>query len=354
MGGSQRRVISRGWNFPAPPLSLIRAPSRNQVWNDPRFRMYLARGSRPRLAPGPFAFLSLMNRRFASRHFRFSVLSLSKGPSGLSLSKAFSVLSLSKGRLLAGAAALLFGAAGVQPLAAEDTPLDRTLSSLDQWVETERIISRERSDWETQQQATRDLISIYRRELALLTEQIEEAREATTAADERRSELVEAREDLLARANRLRTTLSRYEANLREVVRYLPDPVRQEIAPLLSRLRSEEAGTPLSISQRMQGVVGILSQVDRFNSIVTMVPEVRDFGGDGLIQVRTLYFGLAVAFYADDAAAHGGFGIPGPDGWVWTQRDDLAPQILELVRMYARETTMVEFIPLPVEIRNLF
>ena len=69
----------------------------------------------------------------------------------------------------------------------------------------------------------------------------------------------------------------------------------------------------------MQNVVGILSQADKFNTTLTATSESREIEGGKVVEVRTLYWGLATAYYVDASGEYAGIGYTGPDGWEWPQ-----------------------------------
>lgn len=234
---------------------------------------------------------------------------------------------------------------------ASESPIDRSFNALQQWVETERIISREQADWDVEKATIEDLITIYTDELTLLNERIERAIEATSAADAARVELEEQREQLAEIQNRIRRGVEADEARIRILVQYFPPPLRQELRPLINRLPQPGDDGRLSLSQRMQNIVGILGQADNFNNAVTPVSETREFP-DGTVAVDTLYFGLGIAYYVDGSGEHAGIGVPSSDGWSWEQRPELAESITQLIAIY-RKSAMATYVSLPAELTDI-
>jgi hypothetical protein len=127
--------------------------------------------------------------------------------------------------------------------------------------------------------------------------------------------------------------------------------LRQELQPLINRLPQPNEETRLSLSQRMQNIVGILGQADNFNNSVTPVSETREFP-DGMVAVDTLYFGMGIAYYVDGAGEHAGIGFPAADGWRWEQRADLAESITQLVGVY-RKNLQARYVSLPAELTEI-
>ncbi len=229
--------------------------------------------------------------------------------------------------------------------------LDESFNTLEQWVETERIISRERADWESEHATIQDLIAIYEEELALLEGRIERAEAAVSATDRERGDLLDVQEELREIQQTIRTRVENEEARLRRLVEFFPRPLRQELQPLINRIPREGEETRLSLSQRMQNIVGILGQADSFNNAVTPVSETREFE-NGTIAVDTLYFGLGIAYYVDGSGDHAGVGYPARGAWRWEPNQELAHSISRLVRIY-RKSDHATYVSLPAELTEL-
>lgn len=229
--------------------------------------------------------------------------------------------------------------------------LEENFQMLDQWVEVEKTISKEKNDWEVEKRGLQDIIKVYEQELKLLLEKIEEAEEFTSAADSKRSDLLEAQDELRTIESKLEAVVAAQEARLLGIVERIPTPLKDEIAPLTRRIPVDASATSLSISQRLQSIVGVLTQIDKFNTAVEIAPEQREFEGN-LVQVTTIYFGLGAAYYADRSGEHAGYGRSTDSGWEWVSDVSIASNVLRLIDMYEGNTTQIEFVPMPVNINN--
>jgi hypothetical protein len=240
---------------------------------------------------------------------------------------------------------------GVGLLSATATQLETSFNLLDKWVETERTLSKERNDWEVQKQGLSDVIAVYRKELEMLQEKISEAETFTSAADSKRAGLLDEQEALRSVEAQLESIVMAQEQKLRQVIRRLPQPLQREILPLSQRIPLDPSKSTQSVSQRLQNIVGILTQVDKYNTVVEVVPEQRQFADGSLVQVKTIYFGLSAAYFSDMAGNHAGWGRPSKtEGWDWTEDASIAPQVLQLIGAYEGSTTEIEFVPVPVKI----
>lgn len=239
------------------------------------------------------------------------------------------------------------GAAGiVASVSAQDA---RTLqTSLQEWVRVQKQIADDRTAWRQEQEILGDSIAVLERQRTTLQEAIALSQETATAADKERAALAEEREQLRELAAIVEARLAAQETAILALNHRLPVPLQEEIAPLRRRIPREGAGNvPLGV--RLQNVVGILTQIDKFNSGVTLVSELRELGG-GAREVRTLYFGLAGAYFLDVSGTYGGVGTPGAQGWEWREEPSLTGALGDLFAIYAN-TKQAQFVGLPAQIR---
>ncbi|MDP7292202.1 MAG: DUF3450 family protein, partial [Verrucomicrobiota bacterium] len=105
-----------------------------------------------------------------------------------------------------------------------------------------------------------------------------------------------------------------------------------------------------SAAERMQNVVAMLNEADRFNSAITLAIEVRKDADGKDRQVQALYLGLGQAYYADQGGTFAGTGWGGAEGWDWTVNAALGPAIRKVIDIYENERG-AEFVPVPVNIQ---
>ena len=237
-------------------------------------------------------------------------------------------------------------------LFSQDTSLEKNFELLDQWVSTEKTLSLEKNDWELQKQGLLDVISVYEKELEMLDEKIADAQEFTSAVDTKKSSLLEEQEGLKTVEAELDTLITAQEQHLQKIIKRIPTCISQEIAPLSQRIPTDPKNTTLSLSQRLQSIVGILTQIDKFNTTVEVVPEQREFTDGLLIQVKTIYFGLGAAYFVDQSGEHAGYGKPTDAGWDWVEDPSLAVDVARMIQMYDGSTTGIEFVPVPIQINQ--
>ncbi|MCC5806084.1 MAG: DUF3450 family protein [Opitutales bacterium] len=228
-------------------------------------------------------------------------------------------------------------------------PVRRLQATLQEWVEVEKAVSEEENNWLIERQLIGDSIAVLTAQRDTFEERKAAAEETTSRAAAERLELAEERESLEAVSRLTEETVRAYERQMLDLIPRLPDPLRQELSAVTRRIPRDPEDTSLGLSVRVQNLVAVLSQVDRFNTTVTKVSEIRDLE-EGAREVSTLYFGLAVAYFVDQTGSFAGYGLPGADGWEWRTDTSLSGPLRNLMAVY-EGTREAQFIALPVSIR---
>jgi len=247
--------------------------------------------------------------------------------------------------LLALAIGVLIAATSVQAI----NSLQDTRNALDQWVETRQITSKEKSDWQLEESILTDTKSLLKNELDRVNETLETLKTLETTADEDRATLA-AEEDALAEASAvLGSTIGALETQMKAIIITLPEPLVNKIKPLIRRLPEDSANTKLSLSERIQNIVGILSQADKFNATITTTSESRKISEGKVVGVQTLYWGLAMAYYVDASGTYAGIGFPEENGWKWLKTDGVGSTIQNLLNVY-QGSDEIQFVEVPARI----
>lgn len=228
--------------------------------------------------------------------------------------------------------------------------IDTTRETLQQWVETQQILSETKSDWALEKSILHDSEKVLTSQLEGLNAALEELDATATAADLQRTEFA-AEKALLAEASAVvEANVAALETQMKAIVKTFPEPLVEKIKPLIRRLPKDSKNTKRALGERVQNIVGILSQADKFNGTITQISESREVNGGRVVEVRTIYWGLGGAFYVDTAGEYAGVGFPGADGWEWTKIDGVGPQIKRLLDVYEGSET-IQFVEVPVNIK---
>ncbi len=253
---------------------------------------------------------------------------------------------------MAGAVIVLFAAAWTA--AAQEggdgaADLDAARAGVGKWVGTQQILFKERRDWQQSREVFTARIEAVKKEIAQIEERLGETRRTNGEAAGRRAE-AQAESVVLRRTGTgLVEAVTQFEAHLRRLRGLLPVPVQEKLAPLYQRMPAVAAPTRASAAERFQNVLGILNEINRTNGEITLASEIRTLADGRPSEVRTVYLGLAQAYYLS-AGGEAGIGRPESDGWIWEAAPNLAPRIAEVVEILQNKRSP-QFVSLPVRIQ---
>lgn len=212
------------------------------------------------------------------------------------------------------------------------------------WLQQERQVAELDREARERSQTVERLLQVLRVEEEALEAAVKASESAVSLASEERTRLQAERDALRASVEVLASALPALEERVRVLVPQLPAPLQELVSPLYQRLDREGS----SSSERLQNVIGILMQVDRFARAITAQSSMQDVGGRS-VEVTTLYVGLAFALFSDESGTHAGFLRPGPEGWQTVLAPEQAEPIRQAMQTY-RDPQLASFVSLPVEI----
>lgn len=250
---------------------------------------------------------------------------------------------------LAAAAAAIAVAADNPSATASPSAVDSGRAILARWVETQQMISTEKKDWQQGREILQARIELIKGEIAAVEEKLREQQSEGSETAHRKAELDHESAGLQDAGKALAGWATGLESGLNALQPRLPEPLQTKLGPLYGRMPKDPRNTTVSIAERFQNVVGILNEVNKFNGEITMVNEVRPIADGKPAEVRTIYVGLAQAYYLS-AGGEAGFGRPAADGWRWEPARDLAPAIGEAVEMLQNKAKPA-FVRLPVKVQ---
>ena len=227
--------------------------------------------------------------------------------------------------------------------------VDDTRSLLDQWVETQQIISEEQHNWRIEQSILTETCTLLSNELERLQKTIEDLESSATLADEERSDLNKEKDELKAAADVIAAKIALLEGKTQKLLPLFPKPLIDRINPLIRRLPEDPKNTKLTLGERVQNIVGILSQSNKFNDTITLTSEIRKVKNGKEVQVNTLYWGLATAYFVDASGEYAGIAYPTKAGWETSMIEGIGPQIQQLLSVYEGDGE-IQFVQVPAKI----
>ncbi|QDU70598.1 DUF3450 family protein [Mucisphaera calidilacus] len=236
------------------------------------------------------------------------------------------------------------------PDATPSLTIDQTRDQLEQWVETRRLISKEKRDLEIARELLLERIAVIEAEIEAIRGKIVETEESLAKTDEQYNELTSENEMLKGASETLLATLGAMEEQVRRLLISSPTPVVNQVKILSQQIPGDPESTDLPMSNRYQNVIGILNEINKFNSVVTVANETREVGDGQSAEVTVMYLGVSKAYYTGRSGAIGGVGTPAADGWDWEPVNSAGPAIKLAIDIYKNEE-VAAFVDLPLEVQ---
>jgi len=232
---------------------------------------------------------------------------------------------------------------------AEGPTLEETRLSMSKWIETQQIISKERNEWQQGKEILAGRLELVRKETSTLDQGIRAAQAQIAETEQKRDDLRAESGKLEAQAAHMAESAEALEAQLRKLYPSLPEPVQTRIAPLYQRIPADEAAKArVSLAERFQNVLGILNEVNKASTEITVSFEVRTLSDGKPSEVKAIYVGLTQAYYVN-AKGEAGIGRPTSEGWKWEPSEAVASDVLAAFEILQGKHTP-EFVPLPVKL----
>lgn len=241
--------------------------------------------------------------------------------------------------------------AGLAAMGAESADkLSNTRSTLQSWVETRQLTSKTRSDWQADKETIQQTMLILERELKGVEEKFSKLSTNNIQAEKERAETeasIKASTEGLAPVQGFAVE---FEGQIRALVPRLPDPLKDILKPMLARLPVEGTNTAMKATERVQAIVAILNELDKFNNAINVFSEKRKNEAGAEVSVETVYVGLGSAYFVNDSGDFAGMGTPGATGWEWSNKPAIAGHVREVIRIYRNERP-AKFVSLPAVIK---
>ena len=234
---------------------------------------------------------------------------------------------------------------------AQGSKFEEARTHIEKWVQTRQLIAKRNADWRVERESIGQTIGLLQREIDLLKEAIEKSEQVDSESDAEKKRITLSLEDLKKANNVVDAALWGMERQALALMALFPDPLKDRTSNVRSRIPLEKKDLRgRSAAERMQNVVAMLNEADRFNSAITLAIEVRKDAEGKDRQVQALYLGLGHAYYSDQGGSFAGVGVPGETDWTWEEKPELGSTIRKVIDIYENERS-AEFVPVPVNIK---
>ena len=137
-----------------------------------------------------------------------------------------------------------------------------------QWVQTEHIISEEKTAWQVEKQQMQELLEIYQQELKLLNEELNVAGSSADLIDENKEKLESGLAQYREAKQILRSSMASIVPRMQKLVGRFPAPLVEELGSDIDLISSPEAlDKPRDV---LKSVIAILNAAGSFNRTLTL------------------------------------------------------------------------------------
>jgi septal ring factor EnvC (AmiA/AmiB activator) len=267
------------------------------------------------------------------------------------LSRRFTKLATKQITMMKSSCLLLSSLMTTAAWAVPDTEshLETARATVAKWVETQQLIYKEKRDWQQGRELLLGRIELIKNEISSLEEKIKAAGDTATDTDGKKAELMAQNEALKQVGRALAADLAALEQDVRAFRAVLPEAMLAKLHPLYQRIPEDPNHTKASLAERYQNVLGILNEITKFNSEITLVSEIRTLANGKPAEVKTVYVGLGQAYFLS-AKGEAGIGRPTAAGWQWESVSGIAPRVLAVIEILQNKSHPA-FVPLPVKLQ---
>jgi septal ring factor EnvC (AmiA/AmiB activator) len=234
-------------------------------------------------------------------------------------------------------------------MAQED--IGQAKETLDKWYETQRILSKEETDWRVGREIMQDRVDLTKRESESVREKITKTQQEIAESEKKIAELKQVNDTLKRGLDPLQHDIRSLELRVLSLVTRTSETVRQRVAPLTQRIPTTPTTSKLSISERYQNVIGVLNELNKVAREISIASEVRVLKDGKQAEVTVFYLGLSQAYYVNEKSRIAGVGHLDEGGvWRWDEQNQLVDAVALVVGIYKGEKPAA-YVPLAIKIQ---
>lgn len=218
------------------------------------------------------------------------------------------------------------------------TPTEELRVTVNEWVETMRLIQQEENDWTRDQEVLTNYREGLEKEITDLNEKIAAAKTRKEGADSESLKDTEERDRYASANEELAKLVRALEENMAAKLPLIPAPLRDEpkvsqsIEDLDRALKLTGDELKKDVSKRLQNLINLTSEIEKFQQTVVLRKELHTVDGGREINMEVIYFGLSTAYAVNEDGGVALVGKPdAKDGWKFEERKDLAGAIRDLI-----------------------
>ena len=226
---------------------------------------------------------------------------------------------------------------------------------LNKYYESEKLLGQEQADWRLGKELLVSRVDLMEAQLKELLTKTADEKGKITESDTERQKLDAENQELSQTQELQLNAVEKFEERVRQLWPMLPEILQTKVRGQFERLPKKDmprGDVKSSVGERFLNVLAILNEATKFHSDVVVVNERRKLKNGQELEVETIYFGLAVGYFAgaDLTNPMAGMLLPGKDGWETIEMPESAVQISDVIAMN-KSAKLAGFVPLPVRVR---
>jgi hypothetical protein len=113
------------------------------------------------------------------------------------------------------------------------------------------------------------------------------------------------------------------------------------------------AAPDLTVNERMQLTMTIITRCAQFNGVITSEKEVLDInGGDHPELLEVIYWGLGYGYALNRTTGQAWLGFPGSQGWQWEPHPEAVEAVKKLIAIH-QDKADPDFVTAPARVSNI-
>lgn len=233
--------------------------------------------------------------------------------------------------------------------------LELSRELLGKYYETEKLLGQEQADWRLGKELLANRVELMEAQLKELVTKTAEEKGKITESDTERMTLDKQNQELSKSFEQQVKAVEELEERVRKLWVRLPEVLQSKVGGQYERLPKKDTPRPdikSSVGERFLNALAILNEATKFHGDVMIVNERRKLKSGQELEVETIYFGLAVGYFAgaDLTNPVAGMLLPGEMGWETVEVPEAAVQISDVIAMQ-KSAKLAGFVPLPIEVR---
>lgn len=214
---------------------------------------------------------------------------------------------------------------------------------VEQWLDVERTLSHEKSEWLVQKEHGEEMKKLYQAELDLIETELNAAGDAYKVDQAKIDELERFVKKSSTERAKLRERLVKQIEDTQMLYMLFPEVLQTSLLSEYKVLADDE----LDLRGDVMALTNILKGAVKFNNTVTYAEEFHEVAGVER-QLQILYWGLGAAYYiSGDTAGRGKFS---DGGWKWSEDSAVFSETSRAIAIY-QKTARPDLVKLPVEVK---